>query len=188
MSQWLGARDLPCSADALRPRYADDLKQMMHFDTCEYLPDDVLVKVDRAAMAVSLETRVPLLDVEVARAAWRIPSSVLLKDGRGKWVLRELLQRHIPQGLIDRPKKGFAVPIAQWLRADLRPWANDLLDPYRLRQDGYLDASLIQRCWRQHSSGRANWAGHLWNVLTFQAWFEDRRRNRDVGELRAQAS
>lgn len=184
----LGARDLPSRADAVRPRYADDLKQMMHFDTCEYLPDDVLVKVDRAAMAVSLETRVPLLDVEVARAAWRIPSSVLLKDGRGKWVLRELLQRHIPQHLVDRPKQGFGVPIAQWLRADLRPWANDLLDPYRLRQEGYLDASLIQRRWRQHASGRANWAGHLWNVLTFQAWFEDRRRNRDNGELRAQAS
>lgn len=183
----LGARDLPCRNDALRPRYADDLKQMMHFDTCEYLPDDVLVKVDRAAMAVSLETRVPMLDVEVARAAWRIPSSVLLKDGRGKWVLRELLKRHIPQSLVDRPKKGFAVPIAQWLRADLRPWANDLLDSYRLRQEGYLDASLIQRRWRQHASGRANWAGHLWNVLTFQAWLEDRRRNRDVGELRAQA-
>jgi asparagine synthase (glutamine-hydrolysing) len=171
--------------DALRPRYADDLKQMMHFDTCEYLPDDILVKVDRAAMAVSLETRVPLLDVEVARAAWRIPTSVLLKDGRGKWVLRELLRRHVPDELVDRPKKGFAVPIAQWLRAELRPWAAELLDAYRLRQEGYLDAALIQRRWRQHLNGRTSWAPHLWNALTFQAWLEHWRRDRGTAELPA---
>jgi asparagine synthase (glutamine-hydrolysing) len=183
----LGARDLPDRNDALRPRYVDDLKQMMHFDTCEYLPEDVLVKVDRAAMAVSLETRVPMLDVEVARAAWRIPSSVLLKDGRGKWVLRELLQRHIPQSLVDRPKKGFAVPIAQWLRGELRPWAHELIDTYRLRQEGYLDAPMIQRRWRQHLSGQTNWTSQLWNALTFQAWLEDWRRSRSASELRAQA-
>lgn len=169
----LGARGLADRNDAVRPRYVDDLKQMMHFDTCEYLPEDVLVKVDRAAMAVSLETRVPLLDVEVAQAAWRIPSSVLMKDGRGKWVLRELLQRHIPRELVDRPKKGFAVPMAQWLRSELRPWASELLDAYRLRHEGYLDASMIQRRWRQHINGQTNWTSHLWNVLTFQAWLED---------------
>jgi asparagine synthase (glutamine-hydrolysing) len=176
----LGANgDVRSRDDAVRPRYADDLKQMMHFDTCEYLPDDILVKVDRAAMAVSLETRVPLLDVEVARAAWRIPTAVLLKDGRGKWVLRELLRRRIPPELVDRPKKGFAVPIAQWLRAELRPWAAELLDAYRLRQEGYLDASLIQRRWRQHLNGRTSWAPDLWNALTFQAWLEHWRRDRE---------
>jgi asparagine synthase (glutamine-hydrolysing) len=184
----LGARDLADRNDAVRPKYADNLKQMMHFDTCEYLPEDVLVKVDRAAMAVSLETRVPMLDVEVARAAWRVPSSVLLKDGRGKWVLRELLQRHIPQHLVERPKKGFAVPIAQWLRGELRPWASELIDAYRLRQEGYLDASMIQRRWRQHVHGQTNWTSQLWNALTFQAWLEDWRRSRGTTELRAQAS
>jgi len=158
------------------PRCADGLKQMMHLDTCDYLPNDILVKVDRAAMAVSLETRVPLLDPEVACAAWRIPSSVLQRDGRGKWVLRELLRRHIPDALVDRPKKGFAVPIAQWLRGELRPWAADLLDGYRLRQEGYLDASLVQRRWRQHVDGSTNWASHLWNVLAFQSWLQDWRR------------
>jgi asparagine synthase (glutamine-hydrolysing) len=156
----------------VRLQHADGLKQMMHFDTCTYLPDDILVKVDRAAMAVSLETRVPILDVAVARAAWQISSSILMKDGRGKWVLRELLSRYIPQAMIDRPKKGFAVPIARWLRSDLRSWAGDLLDAYRLRQEGYFDAALVQRRWRQHLSGRANWHSHLWNVLMFQTWLE----------------
>jgi asparagine synthase (glutamine-hydrolysing) len=158
--------------DSSLPQYADELKQMMHLDTCAYLPNDILVKVDRAAMAVSLETRVPFLDVDVARAAWRIPSSILLKDGRGKWVLRELLKRYVPAHLVDRPKRGFAVPLAQWLRTDLRPWANDLLDPYRLRSEGYLDATMVQRRWRQHLTGKADWSQHLWNVLTFQSWLE----------------
>jgi asparagine synthase (glutamine-hydrolysing) len=175
--------DAPSRDDAVRPRYADDLKQMMHFDTCEYLPDDILVKVDRAAMAVSLETRVPLLDVEVARAAWRIPTAVLLKDGRGKWVLRELLRRRVPAEIVDRPKKGFAVPLTQWLRAELRPWAAELLDADRLRQEGYLDAAMIQRRWHQHLNGRTNWAPELWNALAFQAWLEHWRR--DCGHRRA---
>ncbi len=172
-------------ADDRFPRKADDLKQLMHFDICEYLPDDILVKVDRAAMAVSLETRVPLLDVEVALAAWSIPSAVLRKDGRGKWVLRQLLQRHVPLELIDRPKKGFAVPLAKWLRGELRPWAAELLDPYRVRQEGYLDSVLVQRRWQQHLSGRANWAPQLWNILTFQAWLERWRSERTMPELQA---
>jgi asparagine synthase (glutamine-hydrolysing) len=184
----LGATvDATTPDDAARPEHADDLKQMMHADTCEYLPDDILVKVDRAAMAVSLETRVPLLDVEVARTAWRIPSAVLRRDGRGKWVLRHLLQRHLPGDLVDRPKKGFGVPLSQWLRAELRPWASELLDPHRLRQEGYLDAASVQRRWRQHLSGQANWPQHLWNVLTFQAWLEHWQRDRASFELRARA-
>lgn len=184
----LGAEVDAAAREDTRPRYADDLKQMMHVDTCEYLPDDILVKVDRAAMAVSLETRVPLLDVEVARAAWRVPSSVLFNDGRGKWVLRHLLRRHIPVDLVDRPKRGFAVPLSHWLRAELRPWAGELLDPYRLRQEGYLDASRVQRRWQQHLSGQTDWARHLWNVLTFQAWLEDWRRGHAMTEPRAKAS
>lgn len=154
------------------PNVSDGLKQMMHLDTCRYLPDDILVKVDRAAMAVSLETRVPLLDLEVAEAAWRVPSSILMSDGRGKWVLRELLRRYIPNELVDRPKKGFAVPISKWLRGDLRGWAGELLDTHRLRNEGLLDASMIQRCWRQHLEARVDWGQHLWNVLMFQSWLE----------------
>ena len=173
--------------DAACPKYADDLKQLMHADTCAYLPDDILVKVDRAAMAVSLETRVPLLDVEVARTAWRIPSSVLHRDGRGKWVLRQLLRRHLPDDLVDRPKQGFGVPISQWLRGELRSWAGDLLDPCKLRQEGYLDAASVQRRWRQHQSGQADWPQHLWSVLIFQSWLENWRRSRAATELRAKA-
>lgn len=169
--------------DAQRPQFADDLKQMMHVDTCEYLPDDILAKVDRAAMAVSLETRVPLLDVEAVKAAWRVPSQVLLNDGRGKWVLRELLKRHIPSELVERPKKGFAVPLDSWLRGDLRAWANELLNPHRLKREGYLDASMVQRRWHQHQTGQANWAQHLWNVLTFQAWLETQRSTRADVEI-----
>jgi asparagine synthase (glutamine-hydrolysing) len=174
--------------DAVRLRHADGLKQMMHFDTCTYLPDDILVKVDRAAMAVSLETRVPILDVAVAQAAWRIPSSILMKDGRGKWVLRELLSRYIPQEMIERPKKGFGVPIARWLRGDLRTWAGELLDAYRLRQEGYFDAAMVQRRWRQHLSGRANWHAHLWNVLMFQLWLEKWQSERVAPTNHARAS
>jgi asparagine synthase (glutamine-hydrolysing) len=152
---------------------ADPLAHMMHEDTLRYLPDDILVKVDRAAMAVSLETRVPLLDVEVARAAWRIPTATHMRDGRGKWVLRRLLERHLPRALFDRPKTGFAVPIEKWLRGELRGWAEALLDPARLRSEGYFRVPEIERRWQQHARGTADWSGHLWAVLMFQAWLED---------------
>lgn len=155
------------------PSPADPLAHMMYTDTRRYLPDDILVKVDRAAMAVSLETRVPLLDVEVARSAWRIPAAVHMRDGRGKWVLRQLLERHVPRALFERPKRGFAVPIGQWLRGELRDWSEALLDPARLRREGYFLAAEIGRRWRQHASGQADWSNHLWTVLMFQAWLED---------------
>ncbi len=152
---------------------ADALAQMMYADTCCYLPDDILVKVDRAAMSVSLETRVPLLDPQVARAAWRIPASLHLKDGKGKWVLRQLLQRHVPRELFDRPKSGFAIPMARWLRHDLREWADALLDPARIRRDGYFAAAPIERRWRQHLRAEMDWSFHLWSVLMFQSWLAD---------------
>ena len=152
---------------------ADPVAQMMRTDVGRYLPDDILVKVDRAAMAVSLETRVPLLDVEVARSAWRIPTAVHMRDGRGKWVLRRLLERHLPRELFERKKSGFAMPVARWLRGELREWATAQLDPARLRREGYLSAPEIERRWRQHASGQADWSGHLWTVLMFQAWLED---------------
>jgi asparagine synthase (glutamine-hydrolysing) len=159
---------------------ATGIAHMMNVDTRLYLPDDVLVKVDRAAMAVALETRVPLLDPRVAEAAWRIPLDVHLSDGRGKWVLRQLLERYVPRELTDRPKMGFGVPIARWLRRDLRDWAEALLAPERLRREGYLNAALIERRWRQHQSGAANWSTALWIVLMFQSWLdrEDASRSR----------
>jgi asparagine synthase (glutamine-hydrolysing) len=168
--------------------HTDELKQLMYADTCSYLPNDILVKVDRAAMSVSLETRIPLLDPGVARAAWSVPSNILLKDGRGKWVLRALLEQHVPKKLMDRPKSGFAIPLAQWLRADLRPWATDLLDAYQMRQEGFLDVTKVQHRWRQHLNNDANWAPHLWNVLMFQSWLRQWRSERVAPRFHAKAS
>ena len=164
---------LPATAETGAAQSGDALAEMMYADTRGYLPDDILVKVDRAAMAVSLETRVPLLDPNVAAAAWQIPTSLHLKDGRGKWILRTLLERHVPRELFDRPKSGFAVPIAKWLRHDLKDWADTLLEPARLRREGYLSSAPIERRWRQHVEGAMDWSAHLWSVLMFQSWLED---------------
>ena len=152
------------------PAGMDRLQHMMFVDMCHYMPDDILVKVDRSAMAVSLETRVPLLDPDVVELAWSIPSATHRKDGRGKWVLRRILAQHVPTELIDRPKKGFSVPVARWLRSELRPWAEELLRRDRLEAEGLLDAGMIQRLWDQHLAGGTDWSYHLWNVLMFQAW------------------
>jgi asparagine synthase (glutamine-hydrolysing) len=173
---------------AAAPNGLDPLAHMMYADTLQYLPDDILVKVDRAAMAVSLETRVPLLDHGVAEAAWRIPSSVHMRDGRGKWVLRELLQRYVPRELFVRPKKGFAVPIGRWLRGDLKDWAAALLHPIRMRREGYFEVPLIQRRWQQHVNGEMDWSAHLWGVLMFQAWLDDFDRVPESHSLRRRAS
>jgi asparagine synthase (glutamine-hydrolysing) len=151
----------------------DLVAHMMDEDTRRYLPDDILVKVDRAAMAVSLETRVPLLDLEVAQAAWRIPTALHMRDGRGKWVLRQLLARDLPRSLFERKKSGFAMPVESWLRGELRDWAQALLEPSRLRREGYFLVPQIELRWRQHLHGTADWSGHLWAVLMFQAWLED---------------
>lgn len=153
------------------PKGLDDMQRMMFTDMCRYLPDDILVKVDRAAMAVSLETRVPLLDPDVISTAWRIPTSIHRRDGRGKWILRELLARHVPVALFDRPKRGFAVPIPEWLRTDLREWAADLLHSEKLAADGYFDAAIIKKRWEEHQRGDIDWSFHLWGVLMFQAWY-----------------
>jgi asparagine synthase (glutamine-hydrolysing) len=175
---------LGTSRDSLRrasplamPAGLDPMQQMMYGDMCRYMTDDVLVKVDRAAMASSLETRVPLLDPEVVLTAWRIPTRVHRQDGRGKWVLRQLLDKYVPRPLIDRPKRGFGVPIGRWLRSELRPWAEDMLDSQRLRREGFLDGALIERRWRQHLSGHADWSYHLWNVLMYQAWLDGSSRD-----------
>ena len=172
------------SAAQWLPGAEDQRRHMMYVDTCLYMPDDVLVKVDRAAMAVALETRVPMLDPEVARAAWQIPTNVHFKDGRGKWILRQILERHVPRALFDRPKMGFGVPIGAWLRGELRPWAAALLDPARLKREGVFNVDLVQRLWRQHLESSANdWSFHLWTVLTFQAWYEHWNQSATAGAI-----
>jgi len=143
-------------------------------DMLGYLSDDVLAKVDRAAMAVSLETRVPLLDPEVVAFAWRLPLDLKIRGGTSKWILRQALYRHVPKELIERPKTGFGVPLDDWLRGPLRDWAAALLDPRRLQGEGFFNAPVISGAWNGQLKGQAN-ASRLWTILMFQSWLDATR-------------
>jgi len=155
------------------PPASSAAERLMLADALTYLPADILVKVDRAAMATSLETRAPFLDHRVAAVAWRLPLALKIHGGTGKWALRQLLARHVPPSLTERPKAGFAIPIGPWLRGPLRSWAEDLLDPGLLRRQGFLRPEPITRLWQEHRSGRADHTPRLWTVLMWQAWLAE---------------
>jgi len=156
------------------------LQNMEYIDMGSYLPDDILVKVDRAAMAVSLESRVPLLDYRVVEFSWRTPVSMKLREGVGKWLLRQVAYRYIPREMLERPKKGFAVPVDVWIRGPLRDWAEALLDPTRLRNEGVFDPGPIAKVWSDHLYGVKNWNALLWDILMFQAWQESQNAENAV--------
>jgi len=157
----------PIDGDPLAGR-GDAVDRMQILDTTTYLPDDILTKVDRAAMVPALEVRVPLLDHRVVDFAWRLPRRMKIRGGIGKWALRQVLARHVPRGLVERPKQGFGVPLAGWLRGPLRDWADDLLDPSHLSAP--LASAPIRQMWADHLDGRRDFAHGLWNILMFEAW------------------
>lgn len=180
VSQWshpesvlLGGGEHPSrltTSEGVGPK--DGPERLQYLDQLSYLPDDILVKVDRAAMAVSLETRVPFLDPRVVEYSWRVPSHLKYRPGAEKWVLREILSRHVPTHLFERPKMGFGIPLGEWLRGPLKAWASELLSPEQIRAQGFLDANVVQKLWREHQEGSRNWQARLWVVLMFQSWYQ----------------
>ena len=184
VSQWknpaalvVGGGEPPTSTT--EPLYSHNLahftQQMIYLDTVTYLPDDILVKLDRASMAVSLEARVPLLDHRLVEFAWKLPLSWKIRNGQSKWLLRQVLRKYLPDNLTDRAKMGFAIPLHDWLRGPLRDWSESLLDERRLRSEGFLDPDPIRQKWKEHLSGKRNWQYPLWGVLMFESWLEENK-------------
>ena len=181
VSQWRAPGDIVIhgrepatllSRKAHWPDLEDAESRMMYLDAMTYLPDDILCKVDRAAMAVGLETRAPFLDHGVVEQAWRLPLNMKIRDGQGKWALRQILYQYVPSELMDRPKQGFGVPLGQWLRGPLRDWAESLIGAARLQEEGYFRVEPVRRAWEQHLTGKRNHEHALWPVLMFQAWLD----------------
>jgi asparagine synthase (glutamine-hydrolysing) len=181
-SHWLDTAEVlpgisPPPLPENRQRSLSDMaEEMMYMDAMHYLPDDILVKLDRATMAVSLEGRVPFLDHRVAEFAWKLPLRMRIRQRQGKWILRQVLYRYVPRELVERPKTGFGIPLASWLRGPLRDWTESLLAQRRLRQEGYFNCTPVLKMWREYLSGKMNWEYHLWDVLMFQAWLDESRR------------
>jgi asparagine synthase (glutamine-hydrolysing) len=182
-SHWLDSSDILSAAPAcakLSPHNVDQrfrhvAEDMMYLDTIGYLPSDILAKLDRSTMSVGLEGRVPMLDPRVAYFAWRLPLHLRIRGRQGKWILRQVLYRYVPPQIVDRPKSGFGVPLAAWLRGPLRHWAESLLSDTRLRQEGYFSVTPVLKMWHEHLSGKASWEYHLWDILMFQAWLDESR-------------
>jgi asparagine synthase (glutamine-hydrolysing) len=170
-----GATELPTlftCRDSLA-QLQDFTSWMMYMDLVTYLPDDILTKVDRSSMGNSLESRVPYLDDhQVVEFAWRIPLNMKIRKGQGKWLLRQVLYQYVPKWMVERPKKGFGVPIDSWLKGPLRAWAEALLDKKRLLDEDFFNPEPILQKWQEHLTGKHNWQYHLWDVLMFQAWLE----------------
>jgi asparagine synthase (glutamine-hydrolysing) len=158
--------------DDITRDFPERLQHMQFLDLVTYLPDDILTKVDRASMAVALEARVPLIDHRVVEFAWRLPKHAKLRNGKSKWLLRQVLYRHVPKHLVERPKMGFGIPLGDWLRGPLKDWANHLLDERRLREAGLVDPAIVRRYWDEHQQGTRNRQYHLWDILMLEAWRE----------------
>lgn len=183
MASWADPRRLLADGDdllpgerPLAPQFDDDIERLIWRDTMEYLPGDILCKVDRAAMASSLETRVPLLDPRIAAFAWRLPMAMKLRDGKGKWLLRKVLDRYVPRSLIERPKMGFSVPLHGWLSGDLRAWAEDLLDPAMVARQGLLRPATVSKVWKRYLAGDTSVEARVWTLLMWQSWLAARGR------------
>ena len=192
LSHWEKPSDMvlgSCEPSTIRA-YIDDLPSrlnieevMMLTDLDNYLPDDILTKLDRASMAVSLEARVPLLDHRIVEFAWKLPLRVKIRNREKKWILRQVLHKYVPAEMMDRPKQGFGVPINRWLRGPLREWAESLLDEDRLRSEGYLDPGPVREAWNANQAGRGAWHFRLWDILMFQGWLKENQRKRTANRL-----
>ena len=168
----LGAKHLTSAIDKNDFNSSVPFEKIMALDFVHYLPTDILTKMDRAAMAVSLETRVPFLDQRGIDFACCLPGEYKIRDGKTKWALKQALYQFVPESLIERPKMGFGVPLAEWLRGPLREWAESLVDEKKLIDEGFFDPNIIREKWHEHLSGKRSWQTQLWDVLMFQAWLD----------------